>query len=362
MRVVAISQIPLGSLRAHAINVVKTAGGFARLGHDVTLLVQPPQDAGPRPDPAAIYAEPNLSWIVSPPGLDERAFGCWAAGKAADADLVYARNFCAPLRTALAGVPTVVETHAHVGADNPLLDQTLALTRRCPSLRAIITIAPVLRDHYIDRGADPARVHVVPDGVDVELFSRPTPSPWSTPGPHVVYAGHLYDYKGIPSILRAAAALPQITFHLVGGLPNDIARHQSTIETLRLHNTVLHGLHAHADVPAFVQHADALLLVPSALEASKDWTSPVKLGEYLAAGPPIVVSRIPALERVIPESFACWCEPDCSDSLVAAINQALSARDAHRLDRLAMTHRLSYSARASRMLEVARVRSRGAAA
>ena len=37
MRVVAASDIPIGSHRAHAINVFKTAGGFARLGCEVLV-------------------------------------------------------------------------------------------------------------------------------------------------------------------------------------------------------------------------------------------------------------------------------------------------------------------------------------
>ncbi|MEZ6235871.1 MAG: hypothetical protein R3B68_16955, partial [Phycisphaerales bacterium] len=38
LRVVCVGEFALGSRRAHAINVVKSAGGFARLGCEVTLL------------------------------------------------------------------------------------------------------------------------------------------------------------------------------------------------------------------------------------------------------------------------------------------------------------------------------------
>ncbi len=366
MRLAVVSQIQPGSLRAHAINVIKTAGGFSRLGHDVRLYTLAPTADALGADPVRTYHEPQLHWGTCPGEPDDESFGRWAARTilADQCDAVYGRNFWAPLLTSACGLPSIVETHAHIGVGNGLLDQALAATRASPAMRAIITIAPVLRDHFIERGAEPDRVHVVPDGVDFELFTQETPSPFENPGPNIVYSGHLYDYKGIPTVIEAAALLPRASFHLVGGLPDDIARHQRTITSRGLTNVHLHGLLAHAQVPPFVQHADVLLLPPSAREVSKDWTSPVKLGEYLASGPPIVASRIPALVRAVPESMFIWFEPDDATSLARAISLALDfACDATgRASRLALARRLSYTARASRILDAGRLSLRGMAA
>ncbi|GAB4386920.1 MAG: hypothetical protein Kow0022_17330 [Phycisphaerales bacterium] len=357
MRIAAVSQIRPGSSRAHAINAIKTAGGFARLGHEVTFFSQPFET----PDPACEYHEHELRWVTAPPftsGADpDEQFGRWAAEqiRRGGYEFVYARNFWAPLLLAEWGIPVVIETHAYVGAVNPLLDRSLQATRRHTSLRAIITIAPILREHFIARGADPDRVCVVPDGVDFELLTCPTSSPYGNPGPHITYAGHLYDYKGIPTILEAAAELPGRQFHLVGGLPCDIDRTRTRIEALGLRNLTLHGRVAHAKVPAFVQHADVLLLPPSGREASKDWTSPVKLGEYLATGVPIAASAIPALRRVLCEPMVRFFEPDDPSSLARAIECCLSepADSPSRAARIAHARSLSYRARAARILEAA---------
>lgn len=365
MRIAAVSQIHPGSSRAHAINAIKTAGGFARLGHEVTFFSL----AHEAVDPAALYHEHDLHWVTAPaldsPRSDEH-FGRWAAEtiRRGDYDFVYARNFWAPLLLAESGIPVAIETHAHVGVANPLLDRSLTATREHDALRAIITIAPVLRDHFITRGADPDRVRVVPDGVDIELFTSPTSTPYEFPGPHITYAGHLYDYKGIPTILEAAAALPELRFHLVGGLPGDIDRTRARIDALGLRNVTLHGCVSHARVPPFIQHADVLLLPPSATEVSKDWTSPVKLGEYLATGVPIAASGIPALRRVLSEPLVCFFEPDNAHSLAHTIETCLSEDPdctAHAA-RIAHAQSLSYRARAMHIINAAALRTKEHAA
>jgi len=362
MEVAVISQIRPGSSRAHAINVIKTAGGFERLGHSVTVYCNAPEPAHEHA-PGDAYAEPRLRWCFAPESVadDAESFGRWAAHGAANADLVYARNFWGPILTAEAGTPTVMESHAHAGTENELLDRCLRSTRG--PMRAVVTIGQVLRQDFLLRGAEPTRVHVVPDGVDFELFDRAPKHDYGQDRPNIVYAGHLYDYKGIPTVIDAARMLPRCRFHLVGGLAEDIRRVRTSIEVLGLANVRVHGRVLHAEVPAWTRGADVLLLPPSAGEASKDWTSPVKLGEYLASGPPIVVSRIPALVDALDREPVVWFEPDDAGSLAAAIEDALRTRadQPGRARRRELAQGLSYAARAGRILAAASMNEQVAA-
>lgn len=366
MRVIVASDFEPGSSRAHAINVIKTAGGFRGLGHAVTVLCRSPQAGG---DPDAYgksYGEHDLSWITAPlvPDRDRyhdpegvaRAFGDWVAQQAAiiGPDMVYARHFEAALACAAIGLPTALETHAYVGDTKPILDRCFtATTDRDRPIYALVTISHRLAQHYIQRGADPARVRVVPDGVDFELFSRPDdigPSPYSAGRPIVTYAGHLYDHKGIPTIIDAAGRMPEAGFHLVGGLPDDIAAAQKRIAGLA--NVHVHGPRSHSEIPAWLWHADVLLLPPSAREPSAAWTSPVKLGEYLASHTPIVASKIPGLLDWVDEPAVTWFTPDDSEDLVRAVRIALS--DSNAAARLArareLAGRFSYPNRAGAIL------------
>lgn len=342
MRITVASEIPLDSPRAHAINVVKTAGGFARLGLDVTLCVRPPSGS----IAAALHAlgEPDLRVeLIEDAGPE--AFAHRAASRAGD--LLYARHFHAAIAGLGLGVPTLLETHAHINDPNPMLQAAIEATTRG---LALSTISHRLREHYIARGGAASRIAVVPDGVDPAMFARPAalpPSPLAGAGPHIVYAGHLYDAKGVPTMLEAAALLPALSFTLVGGLPEDIARHgPSAPANVRLHPRV-----PLAQVPPFLWHADALLLVPSATDPSKDWTSPVKLGEYLASGTPLICSRIPALLDWLDDRHATWCEPDDAAALAAAIEHAVAMpTELGRSERLLRAESLSYRSRAERML------------
>jgi glycosyltransferase involved in cell wall biosynthesis len=365
MRVLVASDFEIGSHRAHAINVVKTAGGFRRLGHEVTVLCRAAPVSSAE-SAAADYGERELRWDLAPavgPGVSEMVraaeFARWVSSRLPDGDALYARHFAAGLAGAEHGVPTAVETHAYVDDPNPLLQRAIDATRG--PLDALVTISPRLREHYITRGAEPRRVHLVPDGVDLELFRPPSagvgPSPferWSTRG-HAVYAGHLYDHKGIPTIIEAARQMPETGFELVGGTPEDVARTRQRVEQGGLLNVRVNGLCPHAQVPRWLWHADVLLLPPSSAEASAEWTSPVKLGEYLASGKPVVASRIPGLTTWVQEPAVRWFRPDDAADLARAIGEALSESERTRVARIAaateLAERFSYPRRADAILE-----------
>lgn len=377
MIIAAVGQISLGSQLAHAINIIKTAGGFVRRSHEVHLFCCAPQ-AGAATSLAADFAEPGLIVHHHPLAADKISsadFGQWAALRAQqlNADLVYARHFETAIHAASLGLRIVVETHAHPDNHSPQLAAALALTNATPArpndqpgerhrgyINAVVTIAPLLRDDYIAKGAHPSRVHVIADGVDVTLFGRPpcigTPPP-SFPhvSPVALYSGHLYDYKGIPTLLDAASLAPDIQFVLLGGLPQDIA-HVNTAAS-GLTNVHLPGMVPHTQVPAYLWHADCLLLPPSARHPSAAWTSPVKLGEYLASGTPIVTSAIPALGHWLTSSHTDWFSPDTPASLVAALRTSLARPAPARLARAKacylLAQRYSYQARAGHILAAA---------
>jgi len=354
MQIAVISQIRADSPKAHAINVIKTAGGFERLGHSVTVYCL---EGSGREEPGAAYGERGLRWRFAAEGLDAEAFGRWAAdaAKADRTEFVYGRSFWGPLLTAEGGLASVVESHAHVGTENPMLDRVLSMTRDCEAMRAVVTIGRVLVDDFVRRGGERSQVHVVADGVDFELFERAAVRAYEGKGPHVVYTGHLYDYKGIPTVLEAAGLSGGAQFHLVGGLVEDIDRTRNRIGRMGLGNVRLHGWVDHARVASWTKGADVLLLPQSAGEASKDWTSPVKLGEYLASGAEVVVSRIPALVDVLDGEPVVWFEPDDAGSLAEAVGEALEhvGNESRSERRREMARGLSYAARAGRILEAA---------
>lgn len=375
-RIAVVNELRPGGGLAHAINVIKTAGGFARLGHEVTVLCRAPEGGKREEGVGAAYREPMLRWRFAPEGTAARpfgsgdpaeAFGAWATAQAIElgADLVYARHFHGALAASAAGLAAVLETHAHIGDQNPLLLRAFNATARHEApLGAIVTISRRLADDYIARGADARRVAVVPDGVDVEMF---TPPPLSDLGPapferregerHAIYTGHLYDYKGIPTVIAGAALLPGVRFHLVGGLSADVERARGAAARAGVSNVAVHGPRPYAEVPRWLWHADVLLLPPSADHPSAAWTSPVKLGEYLAAGPPIVASDITGLRDWVGEPAVGWFRADSPADLaravVAACAETGEARGVRRRAAGTLARRFGYQVRAGAIMAAA---------
>lgn len=361
----AAAAIEAGSLFAHAVNTVKMAEGFARNGLNVVFVCLEPAGGPVSPERLnALYGlNAPLDWVMLPANADgtPRGDGMGFAvpalelARAREARIVYARSYVLPALTAREGIPTLVEAHTDPSNARPDFADLLAATH-LPGLRRLVTIAPVLARGYAARGAAADRIVVLPDAVDERLFARPAvppPSPLG-PGPNAVYAGHLYDYKGIPAILEAAALRPGIRFHLVGGWPQDVERTRARVEAAGLTNVTLHGLCAHAEIPPFLWGADVALLPPSATHPSAAWTSPMKLGEYMMARVPVVATGIPALRHWLSGREAVFCEPDDGAALARAIDEAI-APGAARDGRVAAAHRLverwTFTRRAATLLE-----------
>lgn len=371
MRILVAAAFEAGSHFANAINTVKMAEGFARLGHDVHVACRQPA-TGPA-DVAVLTREyalrAPLGWIQLRSRLLGRplnihahfALQCLPHLYRLRPDLVFARNYSLPAWASRLGFATAAESHAHVDNRTAPFMAMIAATHRA-DFRLLVTISDRLVAHYQALGAAPEKLVVLPDAVDTLLFSPPAnlpPSPYQGQGPHVVYAGHLYDYKGIPTILQAAVRLPDVQFHFLGGWPDDISRQKQAAATLGLGNVHFHGSRSHAEVPPWLWHADALLLPPSANHPSAAWTSPVKLGEYLAAGPPIVATAIPALLDWLDERECIFATPDDPESLAGAIRKALQAGQRDRLlpAARAKAAELSYERRATRILTMASART-----
>src|SRR5690606_39044780 len=99
---------------------------------------------------------------------------------------------------------------------------------------AVVAICDGLRRDLIARGADPARIAVMPNGVDLELFGTP-PAPDAAlatelglgTGPVIGFIGSFYDYEGIDDLIAAMPALiarqPEARLLLVGGGPRERA-------------------------------------------------------------------------------------------------------------------------------------------
>ena len=100
---------------------------------------------------------------------------------------------------------------------------------------AVAVICDGLKDDLIDRGIDPAKIMVSPNGVDLTLFGEPLPRDaalaaelgLAADDDVVGFIGSFYDYEGLDDLIAAMPALvvkrPAAKLLLVGGGPMEQA-------------------------------------------------------------------------------------------------------------------------------------------
>jgi glycosyltransferase involved in cell wall biosynthesis len=149
------------------------------------------------------------------------------------------------------------------------------------------------------------------------------------------YAGHLYPWKGVELIVEAVMALPDSQALIVGGHERepDLARIRQLATQLDCASRVtLTGPVPPADVAARLRQADVLVLPNPRSAISSEFTSPLKLFEYMAADRPIVASDLPAFREILRDGEnALLVEPGNPQALVAGLtrirdDRALGAR------------------------------------
>jgi glycosyltransferase involved in cell wall biosynthesis len=141
---------------------------------------------------------------------------------------------------------------------------------------ALVAITPVEREQFAAYGASPERVHVVPNGVDIDEFERYDAEGFRASlglaqAPFVLFVGRLNAIKGPDLLLEAFARLrPDLSrYHLVfagpdEGLKRDLhARAQALDLAARVH----FAGYLDAARKASAYHAADLVAVPSRQEA-----------------------------------------------------------------------------------------------
>jgi glycosyltransferase involved in cell wall biosynthesis len=215
--------------------------------------------------------------------------------------LVYTRsvNFIKTLSNA--GLPVLWEHHEPIEADS-----LLAGLLQCKNLIGVVTLSSKLAQNYIELGIPDHRVLVAYSGVDLNSFlpyrsQASARQSLSLPLDQkiVLYAGHLYESKGIRTILAIAKLMPDCQFVLVGGWPEDIARVELEREQLQLANVQLVGHVPQTELPSYLYSADILILPTSKSWQLAETTSPLKLFDYMAAKRPIVASALPNIMNVV---------------------------------------------------------------
>lgn len=145
-----------------------------------------------------------------------------------------------------------------------------------------------------------------------------------------MYVGHLYGWKGVDTVVEAAELSENnnLVFVLIGGTDGDIEKYKKIIEEKKLNNIKLLGRKKKSKIPKFLKTADVLLLPNTSVSVeSIEYTSPIKMFEYMASGVPIIASNLSSIKEMLNDSNSFLFEADSALSLVGELNHVVENED-----------------------------------
>lgn len=311
--------IPVFGSKGCSVHVQEGLRALRRQGAEVTLFAQrlgdtPPADLAP----ISVHKLPRLSkastWHREVDALIANNVLQTCLDSEGPFDMIYERYALwsyAGMRFAHeTGIPGVLEVNA------PLIEEqrthrTLIHEKEANNIaRQVFSDASVLvavSDNvarYIRTFEGTAdRIQVIPNGVDADRFSPEQPATY--PGPRgsftVGFVGSLKPWHGLEGLVEAFSILkkyaPEARLLIVGDGPERNPTEQKLASLNLLDATHFTGAVHPEDVPGLVASMDVGVAPYPMLENC--YFSPLKAFEYMAAGLPVVASRIGQLDNLI---------------------------------------------------------------
>ncbi len=198
-----------------------------------------------------------------------------------------------------------------------------------PEVDILLAITQRLVEHYKKIAANPKADFVhLPMTVDLKRFSQQIASPYKKP--YLAYIGVLNNSKDGIDILIKAFKKVYVTFEdisllLVGAEHPDTPGQKELVKELGLEGRVLFTGSVNRDaVPAILMNAEALMLPrPDSHQAQGGF--PTKLGEYLATGNPVCITKVGEIPDYLEDNVSAFmATPGDVDSFADALSRALS--------------------------------------
>jgi starch synthase len=266
-------------------------------------------------------------------------------------DLVHSHTWYANLAghvaSLLHGIPHVMTTHSlepHRPWKAEQLGGGYALSSwveqvAVESAAAVIAVSEGMRADVLSLypAVDPARVHVVHNGIDTDEYQMPTAaeldrvrSTYSLTHPYVLFVGRITRQKGLPHLIAAAREIdPAAQLVLCAAAPDtpqiaeEVRAGVAALEAERGNVRWISSAVPRADLVALLAGA-TVFVCPSVYEP----LGIVNL-EAMACSTPVVASRVGGIPEVVVEGVTgLLVEPGDEPALAAAVNELLATPEA----------------------------------
>lgn len=239
------------------------------------------------------------------------------------------------------GIPWILETNslqwkeAAEDRDSLVLQRTarrieFASYRACDVL---VSVSEALRDLLVERGIDPEKIVVVPNGVDTSAFDPTLHEPNRTFGHGFVvgFVGALSEWQALPLLFRAVRELRDEGLDIRVRIVGDGHARRKWEENARALELDEHvdfvGRQPHEDVPSYIKSFDVGYSGPVQLATGNMYMSPLKLYEYLAMETPVLAAAHEDATRLLSdEEVGYLFEPENVQDLKRALREAYTDR------------------------------------
>ena len=346
LRVIYVGSPELFSKGASAIHIMKMCQAMGRLGIDTELIIPANRDRteffeyyGVEPNfrltPFPYFSNTSLRNIIHGflGSLYTKFF------RTNRYDIVVTRNIVFTyFATKFFKIPTVYDAH------HPLVKGGGYLFNSFKNSQYLIRFSANskgLSQIYLSLGLPRDKLVVAHNGVEIERF-RHAPSKTicreklglPLEKKIVCYAGNIYEGRGIQKLIDVSLGLKDVLCLIVGGLEEDVDRYRRIAEDKGAQNFKLVGFVPHKSVPLYLLASDVLVMPYTSKMTIKggtkaqEFTSPIKLFEYMAAARPIVATSISSVKEILEDGVnSVLVEPDSSEALLEGIKKVLQDED-----------------------------------
>ena len=337
MKLIYIHTSRVPSQNANSVHVMKMCQAFAKNGHDVELLIPEYKNLDKSINIYSFYnVEKNFktSYIKWSNKKGKTLF--WAYNllkyiKKEKPDLVYGRFLFGCTLSALFGFKTIFETHAPITENGIIEKLFFKFINKLNKLKKIVVITNSLKKYYLEKeNINEKKILVSHDGADEVKDLKNKKILMGIPNKlKIGYVGSFHKGKGIEVIEKLINKNENVEFHILGGSAEEV---ESLQKRVKRDSLFLYGYKSQNEISHYINAFDICLLpnqkiVYGANATSNNsqnianYTSPLKMFEYMAHKKPIIASNLLVLKEVLDDTNSILVDSENSDEWIRAIEQ-----------------------------------------